>query len=539
MVLPLKSWTTSSITTSSIAWAKLSKVTMIDLSPSQAADRITALLSANESRTLDFKRISSKHKSIVETICAFANSDGGLLVIGVGDIKDLKLGAKPESRLFGVEENPEAFDDLRRLVMQRFTPAITRLHWLRVPCTLHNGLPGIVVLLRVEKSEQVHTVVGNGTWTRMDSSNRELNANEIADLAYQRGVRSAASELVPVNLALLDTPIWRTFVAARGLKTGNMAEQLQRIGLADVVDVGVDPSAAELRPTRAAVLLFAHEPGSLLAAYESRADIRLMVYSGKTVAPGAVPNMRKTPLTIRGPLIEQIDDAVKAVLRELEEGLTLASSGFKTRHVYPERVVKEAIVNAVIHRDYRLNRDIFIRIFDDRIEVESPGTFPGNITAGNIVRAGSKARNPLIVQNLREFPSAPNIDAGEGVKMMFAEMAAAKLYPPRYTQNKESAGESVTVTLLNLARPSRWDEVSDWIDRNGPIANSQLREIAHLDTLASSKQLRNWVAQGVLAALPSASRQNARYTKPELVATSLDSLSLGLDNDVEITGNLF
>lgn len=77
-----------------------------------------------------------------------------------------------------------------------------------------------------------------------------------------------------------------------------------------------------------------------------------MVYSGKTAAPGAVPNLRKTPLTIRGPLIEQIDDAVRAVLRELDEGLTLASSGFKTRHVYPERVVKEAIVNAVIHRDY-------------------------------------------------------------------------------------------------------------------------------------------------------------------------------------------
>lgn len=230
--------------------------------------------------------------------------------------------------------------------------------------------------------------------------------------------------------------------------------------------------------------------------------------------------------------IEQIADAVKAVLRELEEGLTLASSGFKTRHVYPERVVKEAIVNAVIHRDYRLNRDIFIRIFDDRIEVESPGTFPGNITAGNIMRAGSKARNPLIVQNLREFPSAPNIDAGEGVRMMFAEMAAAKLYPPRYTQNKEAAVESVTLTLLNLARPSRWDEVSDWIDRHGPIANNQLRDIAHLDTLAASKQLRNWVMQGVLVALPSASRQQARYTKPELVNGSNDSLSLGLDNEV-------
>lgn len=503
---------------------------MLDLPLAQAPARIAALLAATESRTVDFKRISAKHGRMVETICAFANSDGGLLVIGLADAKDLKSGAKPESRLYGVEENAEAFDDFRRQVMQRFTPPLARLHWLRVPCTLNNGQAGLVVLLRVEKSDQVHSVVGNGTWTRMDASNRELNAAEIADLAYQRGVRSAASELVPVRLALLETPTWRSFVAARGLKTGTVAEQMQRTGLADMV-------AGELRPTRAAVLLFAHEPGSLLAAHDSRADIRLMVYSGKTVATGAVPNLRKAPLTIRGPLIEQIDDAVKAVLRELEEGLTLASSGFRTRHVYPERVVKEAIVNAVIHRDYRLNRDIFVRVFDDRIEVESPGTFPGNITVGNIARTGSKARNPLIVQNLREFPAAPNIDAGEGVKMMFAEMAAAKLYPPQYTQNTEAAVESVTVTLLNLARPSMWDVVSDWIDRNGPIANARLREISGMDTLAASKQLRSWVAQGVLVALPTASRQMASYTKPGLLGMG-ESLSFDLDNEIESTKKL-
>ena len=505
---------------------------MIDLSPTQAASRITALLAAIENRTLDFKRISAKHGRMIETICAFANTDGGLLVIGIGDAKDLKPGAKPESRLFGTEENPEAFDLFYRQVIQRFNPPLARLHWLRLACTLQHGQPGHVVMLRVDKSDQVHTVVGNGTWTRMDASNRELNAAEIAELCYQRGVRSAASELVPVNLTLLDTPTWRTFVVARGLKTGTTAEQLQRIGLADTV-------GDDLRPTRAAVLLFADEPGSLLAAHGSRADIRLMVYSGKAVAPGALPNMRKAPLTIRGPLIVQIDDAVKAVLRELEEGLTLASSGFKTAHVYPERVVKEAIVNAVVHRDYRLNRDVFVRIFDDRIEVESPGTFPGNITAGNISRTGSKARNPLIVQNLREFPAAPNIDAGEGVKMMFAEMAAAKLYPPRYSQNLEAAVESVTVTLLNLARPSTWDEVNDWLDRERAITNSKLREISGLDTLAASKQLKNWVSQGVLVALPAASRQHASYTKPELLAAPADSLSLGLDNETEKTKKLF
>jgi ATP-dependent DNA helicase RecG len=139
----------------------------------------------------------------------------------------------------------------------------------------------------------------------------------------------------------------------------------------------------------------------------TRTDMRLMVYEGKAAVPGATPNLRKKPKTIRGRLIEQIDEAVRQVPDALTEGMTLAGSGFRAKHVHPERVVKEAIVNAAIHLDYRLNRDIFMRIFDDRIEVESPGTFPGSITPENVDRMSSKARNPLIAQNLREFPVAP------------------------------------------------------------------------------------------------------------------------------------
>jgi ATP-dependent DNA helicase RecG len=298
---------------------------------------------------------------------------------------------------------------------------------------------------------------------------------------------------------------------------------LQKLGLA--LKVG-----NEVQPTRAAVLLFAEEPGGLLAAQGSRADIRLMVYDGKQAVPGATPNLRKTPKTIRGPVIEQIDAAVKTVLDELAQGLTLSGSGFKTKHLYPERVVKEAIVNAVIHRDYRLNRDIFIRLFDDRIEVESPGVFPGNITPANIDKAGSKARNPLIAQNLREFPVAPNIDAGEGVKMMFAEMANAKLYPPQYRQNTEAAVESVTVTLLNLERPTVWDEVSHWIDKHGEITNAELCKIAGMDTLNASKKFKLWVAQNLLKPLPDRGKRNMAYTKPEQGSEQASLLSEALDN---------
>lgn len=506
---------------------------MIDPSFTQAAERITALLAAPESRTLDFKRISGKHGRMVETVCAFANSEGGLLVLGIGDTKALKPGDKPESRLYGIEENPEGFDDFRRGLLKCFTPPITRLHWVRLPCTLNNGQAGHVVMLRVDKSDQVHTVVGNGTWTRMDSSNRQLSAVEIADLTYQRGVKSAETLPMPVALEMLDTDAWRSYCATRGLADTDLVKRLPRLGLAL-------PGEGGLQPLLAALLLFADEPGALLAGQGMRADIRVFHYQGKAVQRSEVPNLLLPPKTISGPVVEQIAKAQAYVLERLAVGLTMEGSGFKARYRYPERVIKEAITNAVVHRDYRLNRDIQIRIFDDRVEVDSPGRLPGSLTPATIEKTGSVPRNSLLARHLREFPNPPNVDAGEGVPMMFAQMSRANLYEPLYREHRETAVPTLVVTLLNEERPPLWAQVSDWIDRNGPIANGKLREMSGLDTLAASKRLRQWVAQGVLVALPAPSRQQASYTKPEL-AGQLDltaSLSFDLDNEKENDENL-
>jgi ATP-dependent DNA helicase RecG len=470
------------------------------------------LLDSPESTILDFKRLGSgKIAKMLETICAFANSEGGILAIGVGDTKEIAAGEHPRQRLWGIQENPEALDELQRKCRTHFNPPLEDIQFWRLACTLRGAIDGHIVVVRVGKSARVHSVVDGGTWSRGTASNRQLGAGEITELSYRRGERSAVGEPVPISLAMLETPTWHLFAASRGLRPGSFADQLQRIGLAEVV---VTEFGDVVQPRRAAVLLFAEEPGSLLAATGTRADIRLMVYAGKDIGSSATPNLRKPPKTIRGPLIEQIDKAARAVLEELALGLTLASSGFKTRHKYPERVVTEAIVNAVIHRDYRLNRDIIIRIFDDRITVESPGVFPGNITPSNIARARSKARNPLLAQNLREFPVPPNIDDGEGVRMMFGEMAAAHLYPPQYRQFTETAVEGVAVTLLNEERPPAWVEVVDWIDRNGPIGNADVCKIANVDTLRASKMLRGWVDRGVLEPLPGRARSNAAYRRP-------------------------
>lgn len=502
-------------------------MTIIDLSPKESAALLDQVLSLAESRHLEFKRVSGKMVSkALETICAFANTEGGILVLGLADPKE----HHGKERLFGVEENPEALDELLRHLPSKFLPTMNGVSMRRLSCTLHNGpckgRSGHLMLVSVHRSSKVHSLVGGGTYERLDAGNAPMSADAVTELSYRRGVRSATSEPVAVPLQLLQTQAWQRFLQGRGPLTGLFEEQLMKIGLADLVD-------GMVQPKRAAVLLFADEPGSLLAAHDSRADVRIMVYDGKQVLAGSSPNFRKPPKTVRGPLIDQIDACVKLVMDELAEGIVHSGSGFVAVHAYPERVVKEAIVNAIIHRDYRLNRDIFVRIFDDRIEVESPGAFPGNITPANIAKAGSRARNPLLAVNLREFPVAPNIDAGEGVRMMFAEMAQATLYPPQYRLNTDAAVESVTVTLFNAKRPSHWDEVSDWVERHGSIANADVVRITGLDTLKASKLLALWRDQGVLVPLPGRAKRNMAYAKPGGTDVELGLLSGTEDNNEE------
>ena len=488
-------------------------------------------LSQAEAVNLETKRVSGKMVGkALETVCAFANTQGGWLLLGVEDAAK----AQGKKRLFGIEENPEAVDELLRKLITHHLPVIEKISAFRLHTSLHDGSPGVVVALHVPASDNVHSILDDGTWTRGQASNREMTATEITELSYRRGVRSAESEPVDVEFELLETETWRLFVSARGLSATGIADQLYRIGLARKV-------GGELRPLRAAVLLFDDHPGALLVASGTRADIRVFHYKGTQIEESEVPNLRKPPKTLSGPLYRLIEKAHQYVLDELAEGLTLAKSGFCTVHRYPERVIKEAITNAVIHRDYRFNRDIQVRIFDNRIEVLSPGLFPGRITTATVHRMGSFARNGLIASNLREFPVPPNVDAGEGVKMMFNLMRAQNLYPPQYRELRQQAQEAISVTLLNEESPSIWEQVSDWVDRNGSISNRELRQIAGLDTLKASKQLKHWVEQGLLVSNQTSGTRNREYFKPdaESGAQSPRLLSESSESNSEYSKKIF
>jgi ATP-dependent DNA helicase RecG len=476
-----------------------------------ASALLDAVLQGRETLQLETKRVSGKMVGkALQTICAFANSYGGWLVLGIEDFDK----ATGQDRLYGVDENPEAIDELLRKMQTQFTPPIAGLTPWCLVANLRDGKRDQLIVIQVAPSDKVHSIVDGGTWVRLPASNREMNANEITELSYRRGVHSAESEPVDVDFELLDTATWRQFMEGRGLATTGLADQLYRVGLARKVD-GV------LKPLRAAVLLFADHPGALLAASGKRADVRVFHYKGTVEQAGDVPNLKKPPKTFSGPIYQLISQVNAYVQNELAQGLTLAASGFQTVHRYPIRVINEAITNALIHRDYHLNRDVLVRIFDNRLEVISPGLFPGRITAATVQKMGSFARNPLIASNLREFPIPPNVDAGEGVRMMFSLMRAGNLYPPQYREWRDQAQEAIVVTLLNEERPPVWEQVSDWMDRNGPINNSALCQIASLDTLKASKLLQRWVSQGLLINDDTRGKRNTVYRKSTQMDTGL------------------
>jgi ATP-dependent DNA helicase RecG len=500
---------------------------MGDLNPPPGAEPpfddnlIDQLLSLSEGFTFETKRVGDNRKKI-ETVVAFANTEGGLLVLGIED-EEKATGRK---RVYGIQENPEAVDELRRLLFHRVTPRLADPEtmppaFIEIGCTLRSGIRGSIVVIKVEKSTSVHSVVDGGTFVRLQKSNRQISASEITELAMQRGTASIVNGLVNVPFDLLDTSYWREYANQRRL-TRPLPEAMRNLGLARE-----DPTTRNLLPTRAAVLLFAEEPSGLL---DSKCTIRLFHYRGETVEHRADTNLVRPPKTIGGPIIVQIRDAFKAVIDELASGVQMGPLGFEIIQRYPVRVIREAITNAVIHRDYRLSVDVHIRIFANRIEVESPGLLPGGVTVTNLGMIGSKPRNRSLVDHLREFPTPPNLDAGEGVRVMRDLMGRADLYPPVFLTAPDLPKEAVTVYLFNEARPSTWDQVEAYLDKHGEIGNAEVRSLLRTDDpVRTSKLLKSWVDLGLLViSNPNAAKKSRRYRRPgKPIEAALFSKALG------------
>lgn len=457
----------------------------------------------SESQTIEFKRLTEDKvvTKAIETAVAMANTEGGVIVLGIDDPEKTKL--KGKNRIFGIYEKPDIFDALGREI-QRITPPLSSI-WPPRVLEVENKKIG---LLFIPKAVDSFRSVKNHVYIRGEKGNRPLTAHEVVKFAYVKGFEKADKNLVDVDFKLIKTTYFEQWKEARRINGGSVESILEKTGLAR------ENKNGKLNPTLAAVLLFTEFPSDLT---EAKCAIRVLQYSGTIETIAETPNLISIPKTIQGPLVKQISDTHEYVLNLLRAGIKIPS-GFKNVYRIPERAVKEAITNAVIHRDYHMKRDIEIKIFEARVEIESPGLLPYNITRTNIgwVRAEGY-RNDLLVKHLREFPSPPNLDQNEGVRAMRKEMAAQNLYPPIFL-TYPIYQDSLKVVLLNENRPSEWEKISSYLSENKYITNEQARKITHVvQRDKMSYMLRGWVGQGLLIQIlpPSGFKKGTKYKLAE------------------------
>jgi ATP-dependent DNA helicase RecG len=365
-----------------------------------------------------------------------------------------------------------------------------------------------IAVIEVPKVGDHFREINGHAYVRGEKGNRLLTPHEIVEFAYVKGFKHADRELVTVDFDRLDTDMFRIWRKARGIAEETVERVLVNVGLAAKDEEGV------VRPTRASVMLFADYPTDLM---ETKCAVRVFQYDSHIKHfKGDTYNYVGVPKTINAPTLRAIEQAQEYVLTLLRKGIKVGS-GFTTTYQVPERAVKEAITNAVIHRDYHTKRDVEVHIFEDRIEIESPGLLPFNITPGNIgyVRA-TGYRNDLLVKHLREFPDAPNLDQNEGVRKMRESMLEEKLYPPIFITYPHLQ-DGVRVILLNESAPTEWDKVIQYLEEHKAINNAGARKLLGMaDTSAVSRLLTRWTAQGLLVKVSpqSSSKRFTMYRLP-------------------------
>lgn len=252
-------------------------------------------------------------------------------------------------------------------------------------------------------------------------------------------------------------------------------------------------------------LLFCDEPAIYLP---KRCSIKIMRYRTKEEDIGR-EFLDGTPLTIEGDSYNLIYRAVEATKNIVEGVQKLGESGLESV-IYPDETLHEIVTNALLHRDYSIIADTQIRVFDNRIEVESPGKLPGHVTVANILDTQS-ARNPALVRLINKFPEPPNKDVGEGLNTAFRAMELLRLKPPLIIE-KES---SVLVVIRHESLGSPEEIVMSYMESNGEITNSIARDLTGIKSENTMKNVfLRLKSRGLLEPIPERKGAASAWRKP-------------------------
>ncbi|MFY1830398.1 ATP-binding protein [Myxococcus fulvus] len=458
-------------------------IRVIDLS----VDEVTRLLSQQEGHFVDMKSRDIKPAKLTKSLSAFANADGGELFVGVEEPSGSAGGA---FKWLGFDRIEDANG-----LLQSFDALFPLGQGLHVSFLAHPGLAGFVLHVQIEKTRDVKRSSDGTAYVRRSSRSQPVDT-PIALQTLERAKGVSSFEDATVN-GTGDVIANSVVIIGFSLEVVPHAEPLPWLKKQQLI--------VDAKPTVAGCVLFADEPQVFLP----KAAVKIYRYK-TTDQVGTRDTLVFDPITIEGHAYAQIRDSVDKTVEITEKIQMMTEEGLRFIR-YPRESLHEIITNAVLHRDYAFNDDVHVRIFDNRIEVESPGRLPAHITPKNIL-AERFARNPKIVRLINKFPNPPNKDVGEGLNTAFEAMKKLRLRDPEIVERDNSV--LVYIRHETLASPAQL--IIEHVKQKGMISNSIARGITGIQSEVKVRHiLKRLVQAGEIEQVPGTFKSTTAYRIPE------------------------
>jgi ATP-dependent DNA helicase RecG len=354
--------------------------------------------------------------NIAQTLVAFANADGGELLVGVEDNGNLTgINEYDEEEIQLLEKSP-----IDRVHKDTPLPSVKKSR-----IEIDNKL---ILYFSVPKSTNyVHITSDGRCLQRKDlesvpvtSEAIHFNRNEVLSREYDRQFVDGA------RVDELDTELVKT-VADQFLRGMSAEKYLQYL---DLVEYGM----SQINIRRAALLLFSKS----YSRWHPRLQIRIMKVNGTEVLTGENYNIVSDEI-ISGNILTQVDKSWEAIRPHLVQTKLDKAAKFEQRTIYPEHACREALLNAIAHRDYsQEGKGVEVYIYSDRLEVKSPGSLLSSVHLKDIIeqKGVHQSRNTYVSRVLRELGYMREL--GEGMRRIYNLMKENELAPPCLSANAES-----------------------------------------------------------------------------------------------------
>lgn len=431
----------------------------------------------DEGQTIERKESLGERNEIVQTCAAFATAQGGRVYIGVRD----------NGRIVGVQIGKGTLEGLANDIAQNTVPKL-------VPAikTMEKSGQTVIVVEVQENPAKPVTAYGRA-YRRSGRTNQVLSAGDTAELYFAtRGVTWDETIRADATLADIDGEKVRAFLSrARSEREWDIA-----------VDTPVELALQKLhlakngQLTVATLLLFGKHPQQFLL----QARTRCARFKGDK-------EVEFIDLKVsEGDIIHQVEEAMAFVRRNTCMAARIEAGALerKEQWEYPLDAVREAITNAVCHRDYADSGNVVVKIFDDRLEVSNPGGLPAGMTVEDLKQPHeSKPRNKLIadafflIKYIEQF--------GTGIGRMLEECRRAGVTAPDFESRRESfriifqKPVLLEARLAELNLSERQIKGIRYAQEHGRISRQEYETVAGVPTATAKRDLRKLVTNNVLA----------------------------------------